>query len=377
MIGKQVTLFEVLGFKIQLDFSWIFLALLVTWSLAIGYFPAYYLGLETSTYWWMGAVGAVGLFGSLIFHELAHSLVARRYGLPIRSITLFIFGGVAQMDEEPPNPKTELLMAAAGPISSFVLSAAFYATFDLAYRVQAPLSWLGIVGYLAFVNLLLGAFNLLPAFPLDGGRVLRAALWYWKKDLREATRSASRIGSISGMLLMFSGIFHILMANFVTGVWWFVMGLFLRGAARASYYQTIARTALGGTPIRNFMTPNPVTVAEDLSIAALVEEHFYRSHHDLYPVMRDSHLVGLITPKQVATVPKDQWMRLTVAELTLPLTADNTIDVDTDALAALTIMNRTGSSRLLITEGERLVGIVALKDLLKLLSLKLELEDRR
>lgn len=373
MFDKQVTLFTILGFKVKLDFSWTLLALLITWSLATGYFPAYYLGLPNATYWWMGAAGALGLFGSLVFHELAHSIIARRHGLPITSITLFIFGGVAQMDKEPPSPKAELFMAIAGPISSFALSAACYLLFEIGYRSDVPIPVIAVFGYLALANSLLGAFNLLPAFPLDGGRVLRAALWQWKHDLRRATQSASRIGSFFGLLLILFGIVNVITGNFIAGVWWFVMGLFLRGAAGASYYQLITRTTLAGEPIRRFMTANPATVSAELPIDILVEEHFYRSLHDTYPVMDQSRLVGCITSRQIAAIPKSEWSRLTVGEVATPCSADNTVHVDTDALVALSIMNRTGNSRLLVMDGGRLVGIITLKDLLKLLALKLDL----
>lgn len=325
MLSKPVALFEILGFKVQMDFSWILLALLISWSLATGYFPAYYLGLDNTTYWWMGAFGALGLFGSLVFHELAHSIVARRYGIPIRSITLFIFGGVAQMDEEPPNPKAEFLMAIAGPISSFGLGAACYLTFEVAYWQDAPVPFLGTVGYLSMANGLLGAFNLVPAFPLDGGRVLRAALWRWKRDVFRATRVASRIGSLFGSLLMLSGVFHVVTGSFMMGVWWFVMGLFLRGAASTSYYQMIARNKLAGEPLRRFMTLNPDTVSADLPLEALVEEHFYRSLHDMYPVMQNSHLIGCISSKQIAGIPRDQWKRLMVRDVATPCSSENTV----------------------------------------------------
>ncbi len=377
MFGKPVTLFQILGFKVQLDFSWVILALLISWSLASGYFPAYYLGLDRSTYWWMGVSGALGLFGSIIFHELAHSVVARRYGIPIKSITLFIFGGVAQMDEEPPSPKAEFLMAIAGPISSFILSGACYLASETGYRQGLPLPLVGIFGYLTLVNGLLGTFNLIPAFPLDGGRVLRAALWQWKKDLQGATRSASRVGSLFGLILMLSGVFQVITGNFMVGVWWFVMGLFLRSAATASYYQLVARATLGGEPLRRFMTPNPDTVPANLTLDALVEEHFYRSLHDLYPVMHDSRLIGCVTSKQIAGIPKDQWTRHTVRDIATPCSEENTVSADADALAALSIMNRTGNSRLMVMEGDRLVGIVALKDLLKLLALKLDLKGMK
>lgn len=377
MFGKHVTLFEMYGFNVRLELNWIFLAALVTWSLAQGYFPSYYLGLSGATYWWMGAFGALGLFGSILLHELAHSLVARRYGLRIRSITLFIFGGVAQMDEEPPSPKVEWLIAIAGPISSFALSAACYLVFAVGYRIHLPIVPLGVIGYLAFVNSLLGGFNLIPAFPLDGGRVLRAGLWQWKKDLSRATRWASRAGSLFGLLLMLSGIFHVVTGDFIVGIWWFVMGLFLRGAARASYYQEVARTKLGGQPIRRFMTPNPETVSSHLPIDVLVEEHFYRSLHEMYPVMDNMRLIGCVNSKQVAGIPRDQWKQLTVRDIVMPCSAENTVAADADARAALSIMNRTGTSRLLVLDGDRLAGIVTLKDLLKLFMLKLNLEGTR
>ena len=374
MFGRPVTLFEILGFKVQLDFSWIFLALLVTWSLARGYFPAYYLGLSDSIYWWMAAFGAVGLFGSILFHELAHSIVARRHGMLIRSITLFIFGGVAQMEEEPPSPKTEFLMAIAGPISSFALSAACYLAFEAGYLVHLPLPALGVLGYLAFVNSLLGGFNLIPAFPLDGGRVLRAGLWQWKRDFPLATRWASRAGSLFGLVLILSGIFHMITGDFMVGVWWVVMGLFLRAAAWTSYYRMVARTTLGNEPIRRFMTPDPATIPSNLSIHESVEEHFYRSLHDTYPVVEDSRLIGCISSKQIAEIPRGEWQHLTVRDVVVPCSTDNTVGIDTEALAALSIMNRTGNSRLLVRDGDRLVGIVTLKDLLKYLALKLNLE---
>jgi Zn-dependent protease len=374
MFGKRPTQFEMYGFKVRVDRNWIFLAPLVTWSLAQGYFPSYYLGLADATYWWMGAFGALGLFGSIVFHELAHSLVASRYGLRIKSITLLIFGGVAQMDEEPPSPKAEWLTAIAGPISSFALSAACYLMFTVGYRIHLPIVPLGVIGYLAFVNSLLGGFNLIPAFPLDGGRVLRAALWHWKQDLPRATRWASRIGSLFGLALILSGIFHMITGSFIVGVWWFVLGLFLRAAAGTSYYQAVARTTLGGETIRRFMTPNPTTVPSDLPLDVLVEEHFYRSLHEMYPVTENERLIGCIHSKQVAGIPQDQRTQLTVRDILMPCSADNTIAADADALAALSIMNRTGATRLLVLDGDRLAGVVTLKDLLKLLALKLDLE---
>jgi Zn-dependent protease len=177
-------LFSLLGFKVRADASWLVLALLVTWSLAESLFPASYPGLPAMTYWSMGIAGMAGLVFSIVFHELSHALVARRHGLPIKGITLFIFGGVAEMDEEPETPRVELLMAIAGPIASFALALAFYASALAGAAWGLPQALLGVLGYLALINGMLAAFNLVPAFPLDGGRVFRALLWRWKGDFR-------------------------------------------------------------------------------------------------------------------------------------------------------------------------------------------------
>src|SRR4030067_3422695 len=209
MFGKRVTLFKLLGFQVRIDLSWLILVVLLTWSLAHGYFPFQYKNLPNAIYWWMGAAGTVGLFVSIIFHELCHSLVARRFGLPMRGITLFIFGGVAEMDEEPPSAKAEFLMAVAGPISSVLLGGIFYAMYLFTYKTGWPILVFAVLNYLAILNWLLAGFNLLPAYPLDGGRVLRSALWEWKKNIRWATRIASQIGAGFGIALIVFGVLNI------------------------------------------------------------------------------------------------------------------------------------------------------------------------
>jgi Zn-dependent protease/CBS domain-containing protein len=374
MFGKQATLFELLGFKVKVDASWVFLALLITWSLAKGYFPQSYEGFSAATYWWMGISGAIGLFGSLILHELSHSVVARRYGLPIRGITLFIFGGVAEMEEEPANPKTEFLMAIAGPIASLLLAAAFYILSLLGEAGGVPEAVLGVTRYLAFINGLLAAFNVIPAFPLDGGRVLRAALWYWKADLRWATRIASQVGVSFAYILIALGVLNVLGGNFVGGMWWFLIGLFLRGAASAGYYQLETRRAMEGEPVRRFMVADPVTVSPDISVRAFVDDYVYTSHHDLYPVSEGPRLLGCVGIREVREAPRDKWDWMTVGRIATPCSEENTIDASADAVKALSRMQRSDNSRLMVTENGQLVGIVTLKDMLKLLALKIDLE---
>ena len=379
MNGRGITLFELLGFKIRVDISWVFLALLVTWSLAKGVFPAWFAeaGLSEATFWWMGVAGMAGLVFSLIFHELSHSLVARHYGLPIKGITLFIFGGVAEMTEEPKSAKVEFWMAIAGPIASFVLALVFHLLAALGTAQGLSVAVTGVLSYLAFINLLLGAFNLIPAFPMDGGRVLRAALWYWRGDLRLATRIASGAGKGFGMLLMLLGVLSVVTGNFIGGMWWFLIGLFVRGAAEASYQQLIARRLFEGEPVRRFMTHETVAVPPGLPLSAFLEDFVYEYHYDLFPVVSDQRLIGCVSTRQLKTVPREEWGRLSVADLMVPCTEENTVDPGMDAIEAMSLMRRTGATRLIVAVGDRLVGIVVLKDMLELFSLKMDLEGPR
>ena len=376
MFGKRIKLFKLLGFEVRIDWSWIIIAILIAWSLSKGVFPSYYKNLSAQTYWWMGIIGALGLFLSIIAHEFSHSLVARRYGLPMKGITLFIFGGVAEMEEEPPSARVEFMMAIAGPLSSIVIALIFYGIHALGKQAGLAEPINGVVGYLAMINALLAGFNLLPAFPLDGGRVLRSILWGVKKNLRWATYISSRIGSGFGILLIILGVIQVFRGNFVGGMWWFLIGMFLQGAAKASYQQLITRKALEGEPIRRFMKTDPVTVSPSVSLEHLVEDYVYKYHFKMFPVVEDSdRLLGCVTTKQVKEIPREDWNRKTVGEVASQCSPENTIAPQADAMQAISIMNRTGNSRLMVVEGGHLVGIIALKDLLELLSLKVELED--
>jgi len=374
MFGKRITLFRLFGFAVHVDLSWIVIAVLITWSLTAGLFPFQYRGLSAGTYWMMGLAGALGLFFSIVFHEMSHSLVARRFGIPMKGITLFIFGGVAEMDDEPPSPRAEFWMAIAGPLSSLFLAAAFYGLYIFGARSGWPAPFNGVVGYLGVINVILAVFNMIPAFPLDGGRVLRSILWGWRNDLRWGTRISSAFGSAFGLFLIFVGVLNALRGNFVGGVWQFLIGMFLRDAARGSYQQLVARQALEGEPVRRFMRTDPITVSPSLSLAELIDDYVYRHQFKLFPVVQNGALVGCIDLNQVKEIPRNEWAYRTVGEVAKRCD-DNTIAPDVDAVKALSKMNRTGRSRLLVIDQGRLVGILSLKDLLRFLSLKVELEN--
>jgi len=375
MFGKPVSLFSVFGFEIKVDMSWLILAALITWSLASGLFPEYYKDLPKSAYWWMGIAGAIGLFLSIIVHELTHSIVARHYGVSMKEITLFIFGGVAHMEEDPSSPKAEFMIAVVGPVSSFLLAASAFLLYKVGVYSGWPVTLTGVLNYLSWLNMILAVFNLIPAFPLDGGRILRSALWKWKKDIRWSTNIAAQIGSGFGLMLIIMGIFYIVKGNFVGGLWWFLIGLFVRAAAQSSYRQILARNLFHAKKVRDLMVTNTVTVPRDISLEDFIRDYVYKYHFQAYPVVSFGRLTGCIFLKQVASIPREQWAQHTVGSVAVPCSKEITIGPDEDANKALDLMNRTGNSRLLVVQGDELEGILSLKDMLALLSLKMELND--
>lgn len=365
MFGKGIRLFSLLGFEVRIDFSWLFLAALVAWSLARGLFPYYVPGLSPLTYWLMGAGGVVGLLVSIVLHEFCHSLVARRYGLPIGGISLFLFGGVAQMEEEPPSAKSEFLMAVAGPASSMVLAGLFHLLEGFGEGNGWPIWLVGLLFYLAYLNLVLAIFNLMPAYPLDGGRMLRAALWGWRDDLHGATRLAAAIGRGFGFVLIVLGVASVLNGFVVSGLWWALIGMFVRAAAENSYRQLVIREGLAGRPVRRFMSPAPVTVEPAVTLRHFFDDYVARHHHRLYPVTEGERLVGYMTLAATRGVPMAEWERHAVREFMRAVDDQTSIAAGADATRALALMLRTGNSRLVVTEEGRLAGVLTFRDLMK------------
>lgn len=375
MFGNSIELFRLFGFSVRIDASWIIIALLVTWTLATGVFPYTYPGFTTGMYWWMGIVGALGLFASIVLHELSHSLVAREYGLEMRGITLFVFGGVAEMAEEPPSPRAEFMMAVAGPLASVAIGVVCYLVAWIFGAALGPAPLVAVLAYLGGINLILAVFNLIPAFPLDGGRVLRSILWGARGDLRWATWITSRIGSWFGALLIVAGVVTLIFGQFITGLWWFLIGLFLRNAAQTSYQQVLVRRALEGEPVARIMQPHVQTVSPRTTLRQFVEDYIYRYHHKMFPVVEGDHVVGCVTTRELRDVPRDEWELHTVQEVAGPCSEQNTIDPSADAAVALAKMSRTGVSRLMVVENGHLRGIVSLKDMMRLIAMRMELDE--
>jgi Zn-dependent protease len=374
MFTKRIKIFRLLGFPIYIDLSWFVIVLLITWSLAANVFPSFYEGLATSTYWIMGLAGAIGLFASILLHELGHSVVARRFNVPIRGITLFIFGGVAEMTEEPPSAKAEFFVAIAGPIVSVILAIGCYAAAVFGAAAMAmPVA--GVLSYLGIINAVVVGFNMIPAFPLDGGRVLRSILWHFKGNLRWATRITSTIGSGFGMFLILLGLFNFIAGNFIGGMWQVLISMFLRGAAQMSYQQVLIRRALEGEPIDRFMNTEAIKVPPTATVHQLVEDYVYKYHHKMFPVADNGQLLGCVTTQDIQQVPRDQWDQRSVSDIAEPCDEENTIERGTDSMRALSKMQQKGASRLMVVRDGHLEGILSLKDMLQFISLKVELEE--
>jgi len=378
LFGKPIELFTIFGITVRIDPSWFIIAVLVTGSFATVVFPGQLPGRPPVTYWLMGIAGACGLFLSVVLHELSHSLVARTYGVEMRRITLFIFGGVAEMPGEVPTPQAELVIAAAGPAASFGVALGTGGLGLIGRLAGWPEAATTVLLYLGFLNVTLALFNLVPAFPLDGGRMLRALLWGWKKDLRWATRICAGIGGAFGLLLIVLGVLSAVSipGGAFSGLWLVMLGLFVRGAAASTYQQLLLRQALAGEPVSRFMQPDPVTVPRAISVLDLVQNYVYRHHFKMFPVVDDSgRLFGCVTTRQVRELPREEWDRQTVGSVAERCGPENTVRADTDAMEALSRMSRSGVSRLMVVEDERLLGILSLKDLLRFFSLKVELEQ--
>ena len=375
MLGKRINILTFAGIKIGIDITWIFIAILLSWTLAVGYFPFRYPDLSHNVYWLMGVLGMLGLFVCIVLHELGHALVAKHYKLPISQITLFIFGGVAEIKREPSRPKVEFLMAIAGPLVSLALVFFLYALSVCSRRLGWPILISGVSHYLATINLIIVIFNLIPAFPLDGGRVLRALLWGWKKDFAWATRIATRFGMAFGFGLIFLGVFTLITGNLLSGIWLAILGWFLQRTALVSHNQTHISKELRHETVAKFMTKEPISVNPNISIETFIEEYVYVSHHHLYPVTVDNKLLGYISLKEVKSVPKEKWKSTSVQEVMVPSSAFQTVTSQSSALRALHLMQEMQTPLLLVVDNSYLVGILTAPHIFKLITVRSELEE--
>jgi Zn-dependent protease/predicted transcriptional regulator len=363
---RGVTLFRVVGIPVRVHPSWLVIFGLIAWSLSVGYFPHVLPGVPAAAYWIQGLVAALLLFVSVFLHELSHSVVARAHGLPVSGITLHVFGGVSQLEREPDGPGVEFRMAVAGPLTSFALAA--LAAVGAAAVSRAPAT-AAVLRYLATVNTLVGAFNLVPGFPLDGGRILRAALWSARGDFGWATRVASRAGTIVASLLIGLGVLRGLTGEFLGGLWLVLIGLFLRQAAEGSYQQLVVRRALAPLRVRDVMTRAVVSVAPDRPLAEVVDGTLWRHHVSSFPVVDGGRVLGILGLPQVRRVPRERWADTPVREAMLPISPLLTVAPGDGLADALEKVARNGLGRAVVIEDGALVGYLSLRDVLHVLTL--------
>jgi Zn-dependent protease/predicted transcriptional regulator len=356
--GSGIDLFRVAGVQIALDASWLIIFALILWSLAAGYFPHAYPGYGTGEYWLIGLAATLLFFASILAHELAHAVVGNRRGQEVRRITLFIFGGMAHLSREPDSPRDELVIAAVGPLTSVALAGVFWLGARWAGGAGAAPLWVAAFDYLAAINLALAVFNLLPGFPLDGGRLLRAVLWLRWRDLQAATARAADWGAGIGLGLIALGIFEVFGGVLVGGLWLVLIGMFLRGAAHTSYQSTVVEQALGQVPVRDLMIRDPVTVPAEATISQAVEEHFLRHGFASFPVRRNGEVEGLISLQQIKDCPPAERGRRTIHELMRPAQPAIEVPASAPAAEALRRMAEAGSGRLLVVEGGHVVGLI-------------------
>ncbi len=376
MNSKGVDLFKIAGIQIAIDYSWLVIFLLVLWSLSVGYFPLEYPGYGWARYWGVGLVATVLFFASVLLHELSHSLVANRLGQNVRRITLFIFGGMAHLSREPSDATVELQIAAAGPVTSLALGGAFWLLQFVMHKatVAAPL-WTAMLRYLAYINVALAVFNLLPGFPLDGGRILRGFLWRRSGDLRAATARAADWGSGIAFGLMGLGVLEIFGGALIGGLWLIFIGMFLRGAARASYHGVVVEQALRGATVRDLMIRDPVFVSPDMTVEQAIEEQFLRHGFGGFPVGHDGSVDGLVSLSQLTHCPPHERRIRTVREIMRPVTQSLTIPADASVSEALRKMVAADTGRLLVTEGDRTVGLITRSLITRFIQVKTELEE--
>lgn len=315
MIGNSVRLFRIAGIDIGVHVSWLVIFGLVTWSLAVGWFPtAPGLGrLPEVQYWLLGAIAALLLFVSVVLHELAHSLVAKRRGLDVRSITLFIFGGVSNLSGDAKQPSTEFVVAIVGPLTSFAI-AGVVLVLDLVLPIGPRTD--AVLSYLVLINAALGAFNLIPGFPLDGGRVLRAIAWTWTGSVRRGTEIAAFVGQLVAWGLLLWGFYMILAQNnLIGGIWIGAIGWFLQNAAHASLQQVLIEQRLRGARVADVVKPDITVVAPETPVATLIEEYFLRGNRRAVPVVANGRLAGMVTLGDIRELPRERWATTTVADV--------------------------------------------------------------
>ena len=371
-MGSSFRVLKIAGISVELHLSWLVIGFLVTYSLAEIQFPHDHPGWGTGLYWLVAAATSLLFFGSVLAHELSHALVARRLGVRTTSITLFIFGGAAAMESEPRRPRDEALIAGAGPISSLLIGGLLYLV-DLGVQ-QEQLG--ALLGWLGFINVTLGTFNLIPGFPMDGGRILRAILWRIRGDRYAATRNAAAVGQMVGYAIIALGVLLAFQPRgLVAGIWLGLIGYFLSSAAESAIVQIGVERTLRGVHVRDVMESDPASISPNESVANLVHERMMRGEHRTFLVRHDDGgLAGIVTLADVRRVARDDWESARVTDIMTRFGDLATIGPDDEVESALKLFQTRGVEQLpVVAEGRRIVGLLTRGGISRLIETRLRL----
>ena len=356
------------GIDIFVHVSWLIIFVLLTWSLAGGWFAALYPGWSPLTYWMVSLLAALLLFVSVLLHELAHSLVARRRGLSVKNITLFIFGGISNLEQEPTSAGIEFQMSLVGPLTSLLIGGLSFVLLVLMGSGTSPLA--AILRYLAVANVVLGLFNLLPGFPLDGGRVFRSIVWKISGSLSTATRAATLVGQAMAYLLILGGIWLLFGGNLLSGIWIGFLGWFLLIGAQSAHTQFMLETMFKGVTVGEVMNSNPVTVPANISLQKLVDDfllpHGWRSAF----VMQIDQLVGLITLSDIRHTPREQWGQTPVGHAMTPVERLHVVSPQQNLKEVIPLMVAHDVNQLAVLQEGRLVGVLSREEIIRSLQIR-------
>jgi Zn-dependent protease/CBS domain-containing protein len=367
---------RIAGIDIFIHVSWIIIFVLLTWSLATGWFAVLYPGWSTITYWVVSLIAALLLFVAVLVHELAHSLVARARGLQVKNITLFIFGGVSNIEQEPQTPGVEFQMAFVGPLTSLVIGGIAYLLQLALGENTSPLA--AILRYLAVTNILLGIFNLIPGFPLDGGRVLRSIIWKLTGSLRTATRVTTLVGEMIAYLFILLGIWLFFGGNLLDGIWLGFIGWFLLNAAQSANAQSMLQSMLKGVTVGEVMNPSPITVPANISLQKLVDDYFLPRGLRSAMVTQFDQLAGLITLSDIRSVPREQWSQVSVGQVMIPVNKLYVVSPQQSLNDVLPLMAEHDVNQLPVVQDDRLVGVLSRDAIMRYLEVRRSLGiDRR
>lgn len=373
-MGSSIKLGRVFGIEIGIHWSWIFIFAIVTWSFATSIFGEFYPEWTDAQRWIGGAFVALIFFLSVLAHELSHAVVSNRNGLPVKTITLFVFGGVANLTKEPESPGLEFRIAIVGPAMSLTIGALFAALWFAVRPLNDGIA--GICANLAVINASLAIFNMLPGFPLDGGRVFRSIVWHRNKNRLRATRTAARAGEWIAYGIMGIGVLYTVLGSPVNGIWFLLIGLFLRSASAASYQQLVVETTLAGIPVREVMQTAVASVPPDLSVEELVQEHVLRRNARCFAVIAAGDFAGLVTLSDIRKLPRDQWPTTSVYRAMTPASRLHSVGPEESLAKVLQMMAMFDVNQLPVIYGRELVGMLNRADVLRFIQVRQEIGDR-